>query len=59
MFGEGLEGFKGGLSAKNYMTITKASASTATRVLRDLAAKQALKQTGQRKYARYWLSMDT
>ena len=58
MFQEGLEGFKGGLSAKNYMTISKTSASTTTRDLQDLVAKQALKQTGQRRYARYWLNIE-
>ncbi len=58
MFREGLEGFKGGVSAKNYMTITKASASTTTRDLQDLVAKQALNKIGQRRYARYWLNVD-
>ena len=58
IFKEGLEGFKGGLSAENYMTITKASASTATRDLQDLVTKQALKQTGQRRHTRYWLNID-
>ncbi len=58
VFREGLEGFKGGLSAQNYMTITKASASTATRDLQDLVTKQALKQTGQLRHTRYWLNID-
>ncbi len=57
IFKAGLEGFEGGLSAKNYMTITKASASTATRDLQNLVTKQALKQTGQRRYMRYWLNI--
>ncbi len=56
MFQEGLEGFKGGLSAENYMTITKTSASTATRDLQDLVTKRALNQTGHRKHTRYWLN---
>lgn len=58
VFREGLEGFKGGLSAENYMAITKTSASTATRDLQDLVMKQAFERTGQRKYARYWLNID-
>src|SRR5205807_2260274 len=39
MFREGPEGFKGGLSAGNYSTITAASPATATRDLVDLIAK--------------------
>lgn len=58
MFEEGLAGFKGGLSAENYMRIAKTSASTATRDLRDLAAKGALTRTGERKATRYHLKLD-
>src|SRR5262249_3399984 len=36
MFKEGIDGFKGGLSAENYITITGASRATATRDLQDL-----------------------
>ncbi len=50
---EGPEGFKGGLSASNYVTITNASAATATRDLADLVAKGALIRTGERRHARY------
>lgn len=50
---EGPEGFKGGLSAGNYATITGASAPTATRDLADLVAKGALIRSGERRYARY------
>jgi len=50
---EGPEGFKGGLSAGNYATITGASAPTATRDLADLVAKGALTRSGERRYARY------
>lgn len=35
IFEEGVEGFKGGLSAKNYITITKTSKATATRDLQE------------------------
>lgn len=52
------QGFKGGLSAKNYMTITKASPATARRDLSDLVTKQALHRTGEKKTTRYWLQLD-
>lgn len=55
MMREGINGFEGGLSAKNYMAITRASASTATRDLQDLVEKKILTQTGTLKGARYWL----
>ena len=51
MLREGPEGLAGGLSAGNYMTITKAA--TATRDLADLVAKRALKRHGERRHARY------
>ena len=57
MFREGLEGFKGGLSADNYISITSASRATATRDLGGLTAMGALVRTGERKSARYWLNM--
>jgi Fic family protein len=50
---EGPEGFKGGLSAGNYVTITGTSAPTATRDLADLVDKGALIRSGERRYARY------
>jgi Fic family protein len=50
---EGPEGFKGGLSAGNYMTITGATIPTATRDLADMVAKGALLRSGERRYARY------
>jgi len=58
MFSEGINGFKGGLSAENYISITKTSRATATRDLHDLVNKEALKKTGQLKNTRYWLSID-
>jgi Fic family protein len=57
MFREGLEGFKGGLSAGKYSTITGASPATTTRDLADLAEKGALVREGERRYARYRLSV--
>jgi Fic family protein len=53
MLREGPEGFKGGLSAGNYVTITGASPATATRDLADLIEKKALLRTGERRHARY------
>jgi len=58
MFDAGPEGFEGGLSAKNYLTITGTTTATATRDLRDLVAKAALKRTGNQRGTRYWLNLD-
>ena len=57
MFKEGPEGFKGGLSAGKYSTITGASPATTTRDLADLTEKGALVREGERKHARYVLSV--
>jgi Fic family protein len=57
MLREGPEGFKGGLSAGNYSTITGASPATATRDLADLLEKKAFVRTGERRYARYDLAI--
>jgi Fic family protein len=57
MFKEGPEGFKGGLSAGNYSTITSASPATTTRDLADLTERGALVRTGERKLARYALNL--
>ena len=52
---EGPEGFKSGLSAGNYATITGASPATTTRDLADLVEKHALLREGERRHARYYL----
>ncbi len=57
MFREGIDGFKGGLSAENYISITGAPRTTVTRDLNDLVAKGALIKTGQLKYTRYYLNI--
>ena len=53
MLREGPEGFRGGLSAGNYVTITGASPATATRDLADLVGKGVLVRSGELRYARY------
>ncbi|HKW15927.1 MAG TPA: Fic family protein [Terriglobales bacterium] len=57
MFKEGPEGFKGGMSAGKYGTITGASPATTTRDLADLTEKGALIREGERRHARYKLSI--
>ena len=57
MLREGSEGFKGGLSAGNYLAITGASPATATRDLADLVDKGALTRAGERRHARYHLAI--
>jgi len=57
MFREGIDGFKGGLSAENYISITKTSRATATRDLQDLVDKGALTKTGELRHTRYHLSL--
>ena len=52
---DGPEGFRGGLSAGKYSSITGASPATATRDLADLVALRALVRTGQVRGTRYWL----
>ena len=57
MFREGIHGFKGGLSAANYMKISGTSSATATRDLKDMVEKGALLKTGELKHARYYLNI--
>jgi Fic family protein len=57
MFREFPQGFRGGLSAGEYSTITGASPATTTRDLADLVAKGALVREGERRHARYHLSV--
>jgi Fic family protein len=56
LFREGIDGFKGGLSAENYISITGTSRATATRDLQDLVEKGALNRTGSLRHTRYWLA---
>jgi Fic family protein len=57
MFEEGLRGFKGGLSAENYIRITDSSRATATRDLQDLVEKGLFTSTGELKGTRYNLKL--
>ena len=59
MFKEGLDGFKGGLSAENYISITGTSRATATRDLQDLLEKRALTKKGELRHTRYFLNFET
>lgn len=58
LFKAGPEGFDGGLSAQNYMSITGAKVATTTRDLRDLVEKGYLRKTGERKSTRYYLALE-
>jgi Fic family protein len=58
LFREGIDGFKGGLSAENYITITGTSRATATRDLHGLVEKGALTRTGELRHTRYALKLD-
>lgn len=58
IFREGLNGFKGGLSAENYIRITGTSRATATRDLQALVEIKALTRTGTGKGTRYHLNLE-
>jgi Fic family protein len=57
MFREGIDGFRGGLSAENYIAISETSRATATRDLQDLIEKGALTKTGELRHTRYFLHL--
>lgn len=56
MFAQGPQGFQGGLSSKNYCSITNVSASTATRDLQELVENKVFRREGELKGSRYYLS---
>ncbi|MCH9644737.1 MAG: Fic family protein [Gammaproteobacteria bacterium] len=58
MFREGPNGFKGGLSATNYIRLTGATTASTTRDLRNLVDMGALRRVGERKSTRYFLAMN-
>lgn len=53
MFEEGPSGFKGGLSAENYISIAKTSRATATRDLSELVELGVFVKTGELRHTRY------
>jgi Fic family protein len=57
MFAEGPSGFKGGLSAENYIAITKTSRATATRDLNELVQMKVLVKAGELRHTRYKLNL--
>ena len=57
MLAEGPEGFTGGLSAANYVRITGASQATTTRDLANMVFKEMLVRRGERRHARYYLTI--
>ncbi len=57
IFREDPGGFRGGLSAGNYISITKISTATARRDLGELVKIGALTKTGERKGTRYFLKL--
>ena len=59
IFREGIDGFKGGLSAEKYISITGAARATATRDLQDLVDKSVFTRTGALKGTRYHLNIET
>ncbi len=57
MFDAGPAGFEGGLSAENYISLTRASRATTTRDLQQLVEMGALRRVGERRYTRYYLAV--
>ena len=57
VFHEGIDGFEGGLSADNYISITDTSRATATRDLQELVEIGALTKTGELRHTRYHLNL--
>lgn len=57
IFKEGAKGFDGGLSAKNYKTISGTSDATTTRDLKDLVNKKIFTKTGKLKGTRYFIQI--
>jgi Fic family protein len=57
IFREGMKAFQGGLSAENYISITKTSRATATRDLQGMVELGVLRKTGELKYTRYFLNV--
>lgn len=54
---KGVDGFEGGMTAKKYMRITRASKATATRDLQQLYEKGIFLMEGAGRSVRYQLNM--
>jgi Fic family protein len=57
MFQQGVEGFKGGLSAENYLALTRTSRATATRDLQRMVEIGAFTRIGELRHTRYSLNL--
>ena len=57
LFRGGIDGFEGGLSAENYISITRTSRATATRDLQGLVTLGAFTKTGEVRHTRYALNL--
>ena len=57
MLEEGTKGFEGGMNARKYMGITKASKATATRDMQDLVEKEAFVPYGGGRSTNYQVSL--
>lgn len=57
MLGEGTGGFEGGMNARKYVSITKASKATATRDLQDLMEKEIFIVIGGGRSTRYQVNL--
>jgi Fic family protein len=57
IFREGIDGFRGDVSAENSITITKTSRATATRDLQVLVTMGAVTKTGELRHIRYHLNL--
>ena len=57
MLEEGPKGFKGGMSAKKYISMTQASKATATRDLQDLARRGIFVAVGGGRSTRYEIDL--
>jgi len=58
MLNEGIKGFKGGMSAKKYVSIANTSKATATRDLHHLVAINAFIKTGSGRNVKYQLNFN-
>ena len=57
MIDNGIKGFKGGMTAKKYISIAKTSKATATRDLQDMVEKQCLSAIGAGRGVHYDLNL--